>query len=140
LRLSRCRGRSTRTHICRNPEKRRRPCAATCAITSGFIHLSRDSNLFDKHGVKVEFVSIRGSGVALAALAADEIQYLCSAADATISGMASGSDAKLMLVGLPWVMLARGGAGLAVTAALGGHIEGASRGSENVKSKLKLSA
>lgn len=86
--------------------------AATCAITGGFIHLyaALDSKLFDKYGVKVEFVSIRGSGVALAALAADEIQYLYCAADATIPGMASGSDAKLIaspLVGLPWVMLAR---------------------------------
>ena len=86
--------------------------AATCAITGGFIHLyaALDANLFDKYGVKVEFVSIRGSGVALAALAADEIQYLYCAADATIPGMASGSDAKLIaspLVGLPWVMLAR---------------------------------
>src|SRR6185295_8909955 len=68
--------------------------AATCAITGGFIHLyaALDANLFDKYGVKVEFVSIRGSGVALAALAADEIQYLYCAADATIPGMASGSD------------------------------------------------
>lgn len=86
--------------------------AATCAITGGFIHLyaALDNGLFEKYGVKVEFVSIRGSGVALAALAADEIQYLYCAADATIPGMASGSDAKLIaspLVGLPWVMLAR---------------------------------
>jgi NitT/TauT family transport system substrate-binding protein len=86
--------------------------AATCAITGGFRHLyaALDYSLFEKYGVKVEFVSIRGSGVALAALAADEIQYLYCAADATIPGMASGSDAKLIaspLVGLPWVMLAR---------------------------------
>jgi NitT/TauT family transport system substrate-binding protein len=85
---------------------------ATCAITGGFIHLysALDNGLFDKYGVKVEFVSIRGSGVALAALAADEIQFLYCAADATIPGMASGSDARLIaspLVGLPWVMLAR---------------------------------
>jgi NitT/TauT family transport system substrate-binding protein len=85
---------------------------ATCAITGGFIHLyaALDNGLFEKYGVKVEFVSIRGSGVALAALAVDEIQYLYCAADATIPGMASGSDAKLIaspLVGLPWVMLAR---------------------------------
>jgi NitT/TauT family transport system substrate-binding protein len=85
---------------------------ATCAITGGFIHLyaALDNGLFDKYGVKVEFVSIRGSGVALAALASDEIQYLYCAADATIPGMASGSDAKLIaspLVGLPWVLLAR---------------------------------
>ena len=86
--------------------------AAACAITGGFIHLysALDNGLFDKYGIKVEFVSIRGSGVALAALASDEIQYLYCAADATIPGMASGSDAKLIaspLVGLPWVMLAR---------------------------------
>jgi NitT/TauT family transport system substrate-binding protein len=85
---------------------------AACAITGGFIHLyaALDNGLFDKYGMKVEFVSIRGSGVALAALAADEIQFLYCAADATIPGMASGSDAKLIaapLVGLPWVMLAR---------------------------------
>jgi NitT/TauT family transport system substrate-binding protein len=85
---------------------------AACAITGGFIHLytALDNGLFDKYGIKVEFVSIRGSGVALAALAADEIQFLYCAADATIPGMAAGSDAKLIaapLVGLPWVMLAR---------------------------------
>src|SRR6266542_3753393 len=86
--------------------------AATCAITGGFIHLyaALDNGLFEKYGMKVESVSIRGSGVALAALAADEIQFLYCAADATIPGMAAGSDAKLIgapLVGLPWVMLAR---------------------------------
>jgi len=85
---------------------------ATCAITGGFIHLyaALDNGLFDKYGMKVEFVSIRGSGVALAALAADEIQFLYCAADATIPGMAAGSDAKLIaapLLGLPWVLLAR---------------------------------
>ena len=85
---------------------------AACAITGGFIHLyaALDYGLFDKYAIKVEFVSIRGSGVALAALAADEIQFLYCAADATIPGMAAGSDAKLIaapLVGLPWVMLAR---------------------------------
>ena len=85
---------------------------AACAITGGFIHLytALDNGLFDKYGIKVEFVSIRGSGVALAALAADEIQFLYCAADATVPGMAAGSDAKLIaapLVGLPWVMLAR---------------------------------
>jgi NitT/TauT family transport system substrate-binding protein len=86
--------------------------AATCAITGGFIHLyaALDNGLFEKYGMKVESVSIRGSGVALAALAADEIQFLYCAADATVPGMAAGSDAKLIaspLVGLPWVLLAR---------------------------------
>jgi NitT/TauT family transport system substrate-binding protein len=85
---------------------------AACAITGGFIHLyaALDNGLFEKYGMKVEFVSIRGSGVALAALAADEVQFLYCAADATIPGMASGSDAKLIaapLLGLPWVLLTR---------------------------------
>ena len=85
---------------------------AACAITGGFIHLyaALDYALFDKYGMKTEFVSIRGSGVALAALAADEIQFLYCAADATIPGIAAGSDGKLIaapLVGLPWVLLAR---------------------------------
>jgi len=71
---------------------------AACAITGGFIYLyaALDNGLFDKYGMKVEFVSIRGSGVSLAALAADEVQFLYCAADATIPGMASGSDAKLI--------------------------------------------
>ena len=86
--------------------------AATCALSGGFIHLyaALDNGLFDKYGVKVEFVSIRGSVVSLAALAADEIQFLYCAADATIPGVAAGSDAKLIgapLVGLPWVLLTR---------------------------------
>jgi NitT/TauT family transport system substrate-binding protein len=85
---------------------------AACAITGGFIHLyaALDNGLFEKYGMKTEFVSIRGSGVALAALASDEIQFLYCAADATIPGIAAGSDAKLIaapLVGLPWVLLAR---------------------------------
>ena len=86
--------------------------AATCALSGGFIHLyaALDNGLFEKYGVKVEFVSIRGSVVSLAALASDEIQFLYCAADATIPGMAAGSDAKLIgapLVGLPWVLLGR---------------------------------
>ena len=85
---------------------------AACALTGGFIHLyaALDNGLFEKYGMKVEYVLIRGSGVALAALAADEIQFLYCAADATIPGMAAGSDAKLIgapLVGLPWVLLVR---------------------------------
>ena len=48
---------------------------ATCAISGGFIHLysALDYGLFDKYGIKVEFVSIRGSGVFLAVFAFDEI-------------------------------------------------------------------
>ena len=85
---------------------------ATCAVTGGFLHLyaALDYGLFDKYGLKVEFVAIRGGAVSLAALATDEIQFLYCAADSPISGMASGIDAKLVaspLVGLPWVLLAR---------------------------------
>lgn len=86
--------------------------AAACAVTGGFIHLyaALDNGIFDKYGIKVEFVSIRGSGVSLAALAADEIQFLYCAADATIPGLAAGTDGKIIaapLVGLPWVLMAR---------------------------------
>src|SRR5215510_2396538 len=86
--------------------------AGTCALSGGFIHLytALDNGLFEKYGVKVEFVSIRGSVVSLAALASDEIQFLYCAADATVPGVAAGSDAKLIgapLVGLPWVLLTR---------------------------------
>ncbi len=86
--------------------------AATCATSGGFIHLytALDSGLFDKYGMKVEHVEIRGSGISLAALASDEIQFLYCAGDATIPGLVTGSDAKLVgavLVGQPWVLLAR---------------------------------
>ncbi len=85
---------------------------ATCAASGGFMHLyaAVDSGLFEKYGLKVEHVYIRGSHTSLAALASNEIQFLYCAADATIPGMASGVDAKLIgapLVGLPYVLLAR---------------------------------
>ena len=85
---------------------------AACAITGGFIHLyaALDYGLFDKYGMKVEFVSIRGSGIALAALAADEIQFLYCAADATIPAMVAGVDAKIVaapLLKLPYVLVTR---------------------------------
>lgn len=70
---------------------------ATCAISGGFIHLyaALDNGLFEKYGMKVEFLSIRGSGIALAALAADEVQFLYCAADALQS--AYDADAKLLV-------------------------------------------
>jgi NitT/TauT family transport system substrate-binding protein len=85
---------------------------ATCAVSGGFIHLytALDNGLFDKYGIKANHIYIRGSGISLAALAADEIQFLYCAADGTIPGMATGIDGKLIaapLVGLPYVLLAR---------------------------------
>jgi NitT/TauT family transport system substrate-binding protein len=86
--------------------------AATCAVSGGFVHLysAIDHGIFDKYGIKVNHIYIRGSGISLAALASDEIQFLYCAADATIPGMATGIDGKLIgapLVGFPYVMLAR---------------------------------
>ena len=59
----------------------------------------------------MEHVFIRGgSSASLAALAADEIQLLYCAAEATIPGLATGVDAKLVaapLVKLPYVLVTR---------------------------------
>ena len=85
---------------------------ATCAVSGGFVHLysALDYGLFDKYGIKMEHIYIRGSGASLAALAADEIQFLYCAADATMPGLATGIDAKLVaapLVKLPYVLVTR---------------------------------
>src|ERR1044071_4854159 len=71
---------------------------ATCAVSGGFAHLytALENNLFDKYGFKIEHVFIRGSGPALAALMADEIQFLYCAADATLPALAAGVDVKLV--------------------------------------------
>jgi NitT/TauT family transport system substrate-binding protein len=84
----------------------------TCAVTGGFIHLytALDNRLFDKYGINPENVVVRGGGVALAALAADEIQFLYCNADANIVRIATGADGKLVaspLIGLPYVVLTR---------------------------------
>jgi ABC-type nitrate/sulfonate/bicarbonate transport system substrate-binding protein len=59
---------------------------ATCSVTGGFVHLytALENNLFDKYGFKLEHIYIRGTGPSLAALIADEIQFLHCAADATL--------------------------------------------------------
>ncbi len=85
---------------------------ATCAVSGGFTHMyaAVDARLFDKYGLKVEFVYIQGSAIGLTALTANEIQFLYCAGDATIPGLASGLDAKLVgspLVGMPYLLLAR---------------------------------
>ena len=85
---------------------------ATCAVSGGFIHLytALQNNLFDKYGFKIEHVYIRGSGPSVAALTADEIQFLYCAADATLPSLAAGIDVKLVaapLVKLPFVLVTR---------------------------------
>jgi len=84
----------------------------TCSITGGFIHLytALFNGLFDKYGLKIEHVTLRGGVVSLAALSADEIQFIYCSADPMISRMAAGADAKLIgspIVGLPWVLMGR---------------------------------
>jgi len=85
---------------------------ATCAVSGGFTHLytALENHLFDKYGFRMEHVFIRGSGPSLAALMADEIQFLYCAADATIPSLASGVDVKLVaapLIKLPYVLVTR---------------------------------
>ena len=85
---------------------------STCAVSGGFVHLytALDNGLFDKYGVKLENIFIRGSAQNLVALASDEVQFTYCAADGTIPGLASGIDAKLVaspLVKLPYVLIAR---------------------------------
>jgi ABC-type nitrate/sulfonate/bicarbonate transport system substrate-binding protein len=85
---------------------------ATCAISGGFAHLytALDYGIFDKYGTRMEHIYIRGSNASLAALSADEVQLLYCAADATIPGLATGVDAKLVaapLVKLPYVLVTR---------------------------------
>jgi ABC-type nitrate/sulfonate/bicarbonate transport system substrate-binding protein len=85
---------------------------ATCAVSGGFAHLytALENNLFDKYGFRMEHVFIRGSGPALAALMADEIQFLYCAADATIPSLAGGVDVNIVaapLIKLPYVLVTR---------------------------------
>lgn len=85
---------------------------ATCAVSGGFAHLytAVENQLFDKYGFRLEHVFVRGSGPSLAALLADEVQFLYCAADATLPALASGVDAKLVaapLVKLPYVLVTR---------------------------------
>ena len=84
----------------------------TCSITGGFIHFysALFNGFFDKYGLKVEHVTLRGGVVSLAALSADEIQFVYCSADPMIPRIAAGADAKLIgspLVGLPWVLMGR---------------------------------
>lgn len=85
---------------------------ATCAISGGFMHLhtALDNRLFDKYGLKPEYLLVRGAGVSAAALTANELQFLYCTADAILPSLAAGAEAKMIaspLVGLPWVIIAR---------------------------------
>ena len=85
---------------------------STCAVSGGFVHLytALDNGLFDKYGMKLENIFIRGSAQNLVALASDEVQFTYCAADGTIPGLATGVEAKLIaspLVKLPYVLVAR---------------------------------
>ena len=86
---------------------------STCAVTGGFMHVytALDQNIFEKYGIQVKHVVIRGgTNVNLAALGSDEVQFLYCAADSTMGAMAAGRDAMLIaspLVGLPYMIIAR---------------------------------
>lgn len=85
---------------------------STCAVSGGFIHLytALDNGLFDKYGIKLENIFIRGSAQNLTALATDEVQFTYCASDAIIPGMAAGIEAKIVaspLVKLPYVLVTR---------------------------------
>ena len=85
---------------------------ATCAVSGGFVHLytAIDNKLFSKYGLNFEHIYIQASAPSLAALAADEIQFVYCAADATLPTMASGIGGKIVaapLVKLPYVMVSR---------------------------------
>ena len=85
---------------------------ATSAVSGGFIHLysALDYGIFEKYGFKIEHIYIRGQSPALAALAADQLQFNYGAADGSLPGIAAGVDVKFVaspLVKLPYVMIAR---------------------------------
>jgi NitT/TauT family transport system substrate-binding protein len=85
---------------------------ATCAVTGGFVQLytALDNGLFSKYGLNVEHLSVNGGNAALAAMSANEIQFVYCASSSLMDGLASGFDVKLVaqpLVGLPYVFIAR---------------------------------
>ncbi|MBI2998103.1 MAG: ABC transporter substrate-binding protein [Deltaproteobacteria bacterium] len=86
--------------------------AATCATSGGYVHFysALDHGLFDKYGLKVTHAALRGTTTSLPALASDQVQFLYCSAAATIPGMVTGIDAKIVAsvhVGVPFVLLAR---------------------------------
>ncbi|MBI2088357.1 MAG: ABC transporter substrate-binding protein [Deltaproteobacteria bacterium] len=86
--------------------------AATCATSGGYVHFytALDNGLFDKYGLKVTHAALRGTTSSLPALSSDQVQFLYCSAAATIAGMATGIDAKIVAslqIGVPFVLLAR---------------------------------
>ena len=85
---------------------------SNCAVSGGFTHMyaAVDARLLEKYGLRTELIYIQGSGPGLTALTTNEIQFLYCAGDATIPGLASGVEVKLVgspLVGMPYMLLAR---------------------------------
>ena len=82
-------------------------------VLKDFVHLytALDNGLFDKYGMKLENIFIRGSGPkSLPLLPTDEVQFTYCASDAFIPGMAAGIEAKIVaspLVKLPYVLVTR---------------------------------
>jgi NitT/TauT family transport system substrate-binding protein len=84
----------------------------SCGTSGGFIHFytALGNGLFEKYGIKVEHVTLRGGAITLTALASDGIQFLYCSADPQIARMAAGGEAKIvssLIVGLPWVLMGR---------------------------------
>ena len=84
----------------------------SCGTSGGFIHFyaALGNGLFEKYGIKVEHVTLRGGAVTLNALLSDGIQFLYCSADPQIPRMAAGGEAKIissLIVGLPWVLMGR---------------------------------
>ncbi len=108
-----CAAAASANHYLPKPGERPIPLrVATSAVTGGFIHLyaALDYGILEKYGFKTEHIYIRGQSPALAALAADQIQFNYGAADGSLPGIAAGIDAKFVaspLVKLPYVMIAR---------------------------------
>jgi NitT/TauT family transport system substrate-binding protein len=85
---------------------------AACMVSGGFMHLytALDNRLFEKYGLKAELLLVRGAGLSMAALTANELQFLYCTGDAILPSLAAGAEAKMIaspLVGSPWVIIAR---------------------------------
>ena len=70
---------------------------STCAVSGGFVHLytALDNGLFDKYGIRLENIFIRGSAQNLTALSTDEVQFTYCASDAIIPGMADATEVRI---------------------------------------------